>query len=160
MMDEREFERRARACTQRLFRICYTILPDSADRDDAIQEALIKAWKKRGTLREEAYFETWLVRIAINECKSMLRRRKRSATVELLESVPAPEAEMPDPTLRDALRQLDVKLRLPLMLHHCEGYTMEEVAQMTGVPLGTLKYRLRQARMQLRDELEKGGFER
>lgn len=160
MMDEREFERRARACTQRLFRICYTILPDSADRDDAIQEALIKAWKKRGTLREEAYFETWLVRIAINECKSVLRRRKRSATVELLESMPAPEAEMPDPTLRDALRHLDVKLRLPLMLHHCEGYTMEEVAQMTGVPLGTLKCRLRQARMQLRDELEKGGFER
>ncbi len=160
MMDEREFERRARACTRKLFRICYTILPDSADREDAIQEALIKAWRKRGALREEAYFETWLVRIAINECWTVLRRRKRNATMELLESVPAPDAELPDPALWDALRRLDGKLRLPLVLHYCEGYTMEETAKLAGVPLGTLKYRLKQARARLRDELEKGGFER
>lgn len=160
MMDEREFERRARACTQKLFRICYTILPDSADRDDAIQEALIKAWRKRSTLRETAYFETWLVRISINECKSILRRKKRNATLELLESVPTPEPELPDSTLHNALHRLDVKLRLPLELHYCEGYTLDEVSKLTGVPLGTLKYRMRQARLRLKDELEKGGYER
>ena len=43
MMDEREFERRCRACEQRLFRVCYAMLPEKADREDAIQEALIKA---------------------------------------------------------------------------------------------------------------------
>ena len=43
MIDEMEFERRARACTEKLFRVCYSILPERADRDDAIQEALIKA---------------------------------------------------------------------------------------------------------------------
>ena len=72
MMDERGFERRCRACEQRLFRVCYAMLPEKADREDAIQEALIKAWRKRGTLRDEALFETWLVRIAINECKIAL----------------------------------------------------------------------------------------
>ena len=53
-MDEMEFERRARACTDRLFRVCYAILPDRADREDAIQEALIKAWRRVGTLKDEA----------------------------------------------------------------------------------------------------------
>lgn len=157
MMDEREFERRARACRQRLFRICCAILPGAADREDAIQEALIKAWRKRGTLRDDSLFETWLARIAINECKNILRRRKRHETEELSELIPAPEP--PDPALRDALFHLDAKLRLPLVLHYAEGYTIEETAKLAGVPMGTLKHRLQRAKAALRDALEKGGYE-
>lgn len=78
-MDEREFEQRVRACTQKLFRICYALLPERADRDDAIQEALIKAWRRRGTLRDLALFETWLTRIAINECKKHSSAQKTRA---------------------------------------------------------------------------------
>ena len=157
MMDEREFERRVRACRQKLFRICFAILPNAADREDAIQEALIKAWRRRDSLRDESLFETWLVRIAINECKSALRWRKRHETTELTEIIPAPEP--PDPALRDALFSLDVKLRLPLTLHYVEGYTLEETARLTGVPLGTLKHRLRRAKTELQTALQKGGYE-
>ncbi len=157
MMDEREFERRVRAYTQRLFRICCAILPHAADREDAIQEALVKAWRKKDTLRDDSLFETWFVRIAINECKSALRRKKRHETVELTETIPAPEP--PDPALRDALFQLDVKLRLPLTLHYVEGYTQEETAKLIGVPIGTLKHRLRRAKTELQALLKKGGYE-
>ena len=156
MMDEREFERRARACEKKLFHVCCAILPDAADREDAIQEALIKAWRKRSTLRDESLFETWLVRIVINECKAVLRRQKRRETEELTERIPAPEP--PDRTLHDALFSLDEKLRLPLTLRYIEGYSMEETAKLTGVPSGTLKHRLQRAKAALREALEKGGY--
>ena len=159
MMDQREFEQRARACLPKLFRVCCAILPDAGDREDAIQEALLRAWKRRGTLREVAYFETWLVRIVINECRDTLRRRKRSATVELSEIIPAPQAEAPDPVLQQALYRMDVKLRLPLVLQYLEGYKIEEIAKMTGTPVGTLKHRMRRAKDMLRAELLKGGYE-
>ncbi|MBQ8954078.1 MAG: RNA polymerase sigma factor [Clostridia bacterium] len=157
MMDEREFERRTRACREKLFRICCAILPNPADREDAIQEALIKAWQRRGALRDEALFETWLVRIAINECKGALRWQRRHETAELTELIPAPEP--PDPALHEALFSLDVKLRLPLTLRYVEGYTLEETARLAGVPMGTLKHRLRRAKDALRAALEKGGYE-
>ena len=144
-MDEREFEQRVRACTQKLFRICYAILPERADRDDAIQEALIKAWRRRGTLRDLALFETWLTRIAINECKNILRRRKHASTAELDESIPA---------ARDALRSLDLKLRLPMVLHYVDGYTIAETARILGVPTGTIKHRLQRARTILKEQLK------
>lgn len=153
-MDEREFEQRVRACTQKLFRICYAILPERADRDDAIQEALIKAWRRRRTLRDSALFEAWLTRIAINECKNILRRRKYAPTAELDESIPAPRDASPDPALRDALRSLDLKLRLPMVLHYVDGYTIAETARILGVPTGTIKHRLQRARTILKEQLK------
>ena len=144
-MDEREFEQRVRACTQKLFRICYALLSERADRDDAIQEALIKAWRRRGTLRDSALFEAWLTRIAINECKNILRRRKHASTAELDESIPA---------ARDALRSLDLKLRLPMVLHYVDGYTIAETARILGVPTGTIKHRLQRARTILKEQLK------
>lgn len=153
-MDEREFEQRVRACTQKLFRICYALLPERADRDDAIQEALIKAWRRRGTLRDLALFETWLTRIAINECKNILRRRKYTPTAELDESIPAARDASPDPALRDALRSLDFKLRLPVVLHYADGYTIAETARILGVPTGTIKHRLQRARTILKEQLK------
>ena len=153
-MDEREFEQRVRACTQKLFRICYAILPERADRDDAIQEALIKAWRRRGTLRDSALFEAWLTRIAINECKNILRRRKHASTAELDESIPAARDTSPDPALRDALRSLDFKLRLPVILHYADGYTIAETARILGVPTGTIKHRLQRARTILKEQLK------
>ena len=154
MMEEREFERRVRACTPRLFRVCYAILPERADRDDAIQEALLKAWRRRGTLRDEAVFETWLTRIAINECKSMLRRRRRMPVAELDERIPASGDAIPDLALHNALQGLELKLRMPVVLHYAEGYTMTETARLLGIPVGTAKHRLEQAKTILKERLK------
>ena len=152
-MDEREFERRAHACTEKLFRVCYAILPEKADRDDAIQEALIKAWRKRGTLKDEAVFEAWLTRIAINECRNVLRFKRRMPTAELSEVIPADDS-VPDLALRDALQNLDIRLRMPVVLHYVENYTMQETARLLGIPLGTAKHRLKQAKSILKEQLK------
>ena len=152
MMEEREFEQRVRACTPRLFRVCYAILPERADRDDAIQEALLKAWRRRGTLRDEAVFETWLTRIVINECKSQLRRRSRRGETELSPRLAAPVS--PEPELHAALTALKWKYRVVLTLKYIDGYTIEEIARILTLPRGTVASRLDQAKRLLRAQMK------
>ncbi len=150
-MTEKQFSERALACAERLHRISYLILGREADCEDAVQEALMRAWLNMGRLRDEAYFETWLIRILINESKRILRGRARHPSVEIPESLPAPDP--PDPALRDAVLSLDSGLRIPIVLHYLEGYGMAEIAAMLGLPESTIKYRLRRGRELLRQRL-------
>lgn len=147
-MQQAEFIRRVRACERRLYRVCRTMLPSEADCEDAVQEALLRAWSRRDTLREEAYFETWLIRILINQCKGFYRRRP-PAPAELTEDIPQPQpGETP---LLDALAALPPKPRLALELHYVEGYSVRQVATLLGVPEGTVKWRLNRGRALLKD---------
>lgn len=144
-----DFIRRASACERRLYRIARTMLPCDADCEDAVQEALLRAWSKRDSLREEAYFETWLVRILINECRSFHRRRQNSMAA-LPENLPAPRQES---TLLEALTTLPEKHRIALELHCIEGYSVRETANILRLPEGTVKWRLSRGRALLKQEL-------
>lgn len=149
-MDAKEFSNRAMACAEKLWRISYLTLRNPADCDDAVQEALLKAWASRRRLRDDRLFETWLVRILINCARDMLRKRR--SAVSLDENLAA--AEPVNPQLRDALCALDVKYRLPIVLHHLEGYSLEECARMLKLPVSTVKWRLHAGRKQLKGEME------
>lgn len=147
-MDEDQFSQRVLLARDKLFRIAYTLLHDEHDCADALQEALLRAWKGVNRLREEQYFDTWLVRILINECKRLLASRHR-------QFVAAPSSLPPeDPGLHDALKALDEKYRLPVVLHYLEGYSLEEIAWMLRVPMGTVKSRMHTGRTQLKELLE------
>ena len=149
-MERAEFIGRVRDCERRLYRVARTMLRGDADCEDAVQEALLRAWTKLDSLREPAFFETWLIRILINVCKSHYRRKGRDAE-PLPESLPAPEAE-PSPVM-DALLALPEKPRVAMELHYIEGYDVRECARMLGVPEGTVKWRLSRGRALLRDAL-------
>ena len=149
-MDAKEFSNRAMACAEKLWRISYLTLRNPADCDDAVQEALLRAWASRRRLRDDRLFETWLVRILINCARDMLRKRR--SAVSLDENIAA--AEPVNPRLRDALCVLDVKYRLPIVLHHLEGYSLEECARMLKLPVSTVKWRLHAGRKQLKGEME------
>lgn len=132
-------------CT--LYHIACTLLASPHDREDAVQECIRKALQKYATLREDRYFSTWLVRILINECYALLRRKKRELPMEMLpEEVP----EGAKPEVYALLSALEEKYRLPIVLHHIEGYTTREIAGILRVPEGTIKGRLVKARTQLR----------
>ena len=151
-MTEREFSDRVRALRGPLWRVAWTILRSGADCDDAIQEALLRAWTRIDSLRDERRFATWLTRILINECKSLLRRRARRPQAPL-ESAPEPAAPQGNPYLRDAILALPLEHRLPLALHYMEGYSVRETARMLGLPETTVQWRLHAARRKLRDDL-------
>jgi len=151
-MDQQQFIDRTRAVSGRLYRVSRTMLRCDVDCEDAVQEAIMKAWSKLYTLREPQYFETWLIRILINECRNIYRRS--TPTSPIPETLPA--REPPDPALSDALGRLDVKYRLPLVLHHLEGYKVREISVMLRLPEGTVKRRLKSARAMLKAQLEGG----
>jgi len=146
-LERQEFESRATAQADRLHRIALSILTNEADCEDATQEALVKAWMNLGGLKQPRYFETWLVRILINECKSILRKRRLRPWVELTDTLPAPEP--PDRALWEALKTVDERYRLPLVLHHAEGYSVREIAELLRLPQSTVKWRIHQGKKAL-----------
>ena len=123
-MDKDEFSRRARDATQSLYRVACAYLASPPDRDDAVQEALLRAWEKRRTLREEQYFKTWLTRILIRVCVDMQRRKKRVIVSDNLPEQVAPEP--PDPLLR--VPQGTVKSRLSRARRQLQSFLKEDTA--------------------------------
>ena len=150
-MTKDDFARRVVEQTDSMYRVSYTLLRNDADCRDAMQEAALKAWEKRNTLIHEKYFSTWLTRILINECYSVLRKRGRTAS---LEAVPEPASPPPDPTLAMLLQALPRDLRLPLMMQAVEGMTYLEIARALNLPYTTVVGRIHRAKKQLRKELE------
>ncbi len=150
-MDEKDFAARIWAMRQTLFRICFSQLPSAQDREDAVQEALARAWRKRGQLREEGYLQTWLVRILLNVCHDMQRRGQRMVPTAEIE-LPVQDTS-PDGALREALLALPEKYRLPILLYYLEGYSLRQVAQMLRIPENTVKTRLSRGRQQLKERL-------
>ena len=149
-MTDEEFSQRITDMTRTLYRVCYALLRQDYDREDAVQEALRKAWQKRRQLRDESCLQTWVVRILINECHAIGRRSRRLQPQETLPECAAPPQPMDDTPLHDALLELDEKYRIPIILHYMEGHSVQDVAAMLRIPQGTVKTRLKKGREELR----------
>ena len=132
-----------------LYRVTCSILPGHADREDAVQSAIEKAWRKLPALREDSRLAAWMVRILINECYAILRRQKRETPVDAIPDSPAPADA--DPDLYRFFTKLPDTLRLTMVLHYVEGYEVKEIARMLRLPAGTVKSRLMRGREKLKD---------
>lgn len=150
-MDQEFFEKETEACAGLLYRVAYTILRNDADCQDAVQEALLKAWIKRNQLKNAQHFRTWLVRIMINASHDILRKRKRVVPLEIITEL---SEDFPDPALSEALGKLPEKLRLPLMLRYSENLTYKEIGHVLHIPVTSVQSRLRQGKAWLRKELD------
>ncbi|SHH59141.1 RNA polymerase sigma-70 factor, ECF subfamily [Sporobacter termitidis DSM 10068] len=150
-MTSDEFAERIVAMMQTLYRVSYTQLSQSCDRDEAVQECLYKAWEKRQQLKDERYMQTWIIRILINECHNIQRKRERELPMEELPERAAPTGA--DYELHDALFGLEESQRLPLVLYYVEGYSVGEIAKILHWPQGTVKSRMRRGRKELKKTL-------
>lgn len=150
MMEERPFTQKLLESEPLLYRIACALLRSEADRQDAMQETALKAWKSRASLREEQYFRTWISRIMVNECHNLHRKNSRYVPVEELPDRPAPDSGEQETRLM--LESLPEKQRVPLVLHYLEGFSLEEIARVQHISLPLVKYRMHQARKALRVE--------
>ena len=160
-MDKDEFSRQARDATQSLYRVACAYLASPPDRDDAVQEALTRAWQHKETLRNLKSFRPWLTRILTNVCNDMLRQRMRGKVISLEDaSEPAHEEELADPlSLREAIDGLSPEQRTVMVLYYLEGATISEIADMLDLFPGTVKSRMTYARRRLRAFLDDEGRE-
>ena len=150
MMEERPFTQKLLESEPMLYRIACALLRSETDRQDAMQETALKAWKNRASLREEQYFRTWISRIMVNECHNLHRKNSRYVPVEELPDRPVPDSGEQETRLM--LESLPEKQRVPLVLHYLEGFSLEEIARVQHISLALVKYRMHQARKALRVE--------
>ena len=144
--------------TQTLYRVSCSQLPNEADREDAVQEALRRAWEKRGSLRNEEYLRTWVVRILLNVCHDIQREEKRMIPAEEIPGPDVPSAEEPV-DLKECLLRLDERERIPILLYYLEGFDIGQIAAVLRIPRGTVKSRLHRGRDQLRTICREEVFE-
>jgi RNA polymerase sigma-70 factor (ECF subfamily) len=155
-------------------RVLYHLAPDWYDRADLAQEVWIRVYRNINRLQEPAKFRGWLSRIATNLFYDELRKRKRVASPlsldaprtlddgemdwEIAGDVPSPDEQLTTrefyEQLREAIADLPEVFRTTIVLREIEGMAYEEIAEITGVSLGTVKSRIARARSRLQTQLQ------
>ena len=172
--DEAAFNEVVARYKNKVYNYVYRMTGSSDDAEDLTQEVFIRMYVSIDSFRSQSSLNTWLFRIASNLCIDRFRRAKsRTPAYSLDEPMGGEEGDqtghdVADTTyephrllenvemaeqIQQALTQLPEKLRATLLLHDVEGLPYEEIAQVVGCPLGTVKSRLFNARMQLRQRL-------
>lgn len=160
-MSEDQFLQSALNMRSKLYHVARAILWNDQDAADAMQEAMLRGWKHRNTLRDEAKFESWLMQILVNQCRTLQRKRMREKGL-LSEITYRAKTDAPS-SQEDAfetLRVLPEALRLPALLYYEHGYSQKEIAQILGLTGEQVKSRVRRAREKMRGMMEEGGVNR
>jgi RNA polymerase sigma-70 factor (ECF subfamily) len=154
-----------------VYAIVSRIVLNEADADDVAQEVFVRAYRALGRFRGDSKFSSWLYRIAVNRSLTHLKRKKRRAAAvdpstgareEVMASLAAPPPGPDEAVLagerramvRAAVAELPARYRAVVTLFYLEERSYREVAEILGVPMGTLKTHLHRARALLREALE------
>lgn len=159
--DENSFNLLIQRHKEKVRNIVYMTLNNSDLVDDITQEVFLTVYRNLFRFRFESQFTTWLYRITINKCKDHLRKIKiRSIFIPIKENeedpvyVPAAESKDVAEIVRNAIKKLPEKLRVPLLLKDIEGMSYQEIAESIDCEIGTVKSRIFRARERLKELLK------
>ena len=150
----------------RLFRMAMAITRSDADARDAVQEACVLAWRELTRLRDHSRFDAWLSQILVNACRGLLRKQRRvrvkevdvddasAATPAAYATTSGADERAEAELIRRAFDRLDGDTRSLLVLHYVEERPLAEIGRVLGAPVGTIKWRLSNARRALDRALE------
>ena len=139
-----------------MYHTAKSLLCNDADCADAIQEAIVKAFTKRDSLKNDTFAKTWLIRILMNECYSIMRKEKKMVTLETISETKSYEpADYSD--LYQAVSKLPASLQLAVTLYYVEGFSIREIAAIEDTTESSIKNRLYRARIQLKTLLKDEG---
>lgn len=151
--DPEAFSRLILANERNLYGLARLYLKREEDCADAVQETIVKSFAAMPSLKEPAFFKTWLSRILIHECLQLLRSQQRQRTVapvdEVADAMPYEAIE-----LKEAVAHLEDDLRRVIQLHYYRDMPIRAIAKIAGIPEGTVKSRLHRARAILAERLE------
>lgn len=172
--DVAAFDKLVRRYERTVYNVAYRLSGSHDDAADIAQEAFVRAWNNLKSFRGEAQFSTWIHRIVTNVFLDDRKKKRSRPTTSLDESVdldentvtrqfedsaPGPEALMEGEErrmiLEKAIHTLPEAQRVMIVMYHNQGLAYEEIAELTQLPIGTVKSRLNRARLALRDRLGK-----
>ena len=173
--EDAAYDELVRTYSSSIFHVAYRMLGDSAEASDVVQEIFLKVFRHIAGFKGEAALKTWIFRIAFSEVLNRLRwwkRRRRFATVSLDDppngsgtsaahslatSSPTPEqvlqSKEQETAIQQALGRLSMEHRSIIVLRDIEGFSYNEIADVLGVSIGTVKSRLARARADLKQSL-------
>lgn len=134
-----------------LYRTASKLLNNEEDVADVMQDTIISAYEKLHTLKNEEYFNTWICKILINKCNSLLNQNKKIVTMDEQVVQQKKNDEFKKVELEDALNSLNEVYRLALILYYIVGLNIKEISVFLKEPEGTIKSRLSRAKTILRD---------
>lgn len=159
--DHDAFNQIMRAHEDRVFSVCLRMMGDRDQALDATQETFLTTFRKAHQFKGDSALGTWIYRIAVNTCYDLLRKRKRRRTDPIPDHVDPVDHAAEDavesagirPEIQRALSSIPVDFRTAVVLADIEGMAMSEVAEVLGVPVGTVKSRVFRGRRLLANEL-------
>lgn len=157
--DREAYEALARASAPRLYRTAYRIVRDADRAEEAAQQTLVTMWRELPSLRDPDRFESWTYRLVLRFCLVESRRARRTGIreVRIDDLTPSRTDAFANADLRDqldrALAALSTEHRAVIVLHHYAGLPLGEIAEILGVPYGTVGSRLHHATRGLRAAL-------
>ncbi len=149
-----EVEQMIRNYGDMLFRTCLVMLQNEPDAEDAVQETVLKYMLKSPAFDSPEHERAWLLKVAANQCRDMLRFRSRHPQItleQLGEYLTDPE----NCGILDALMTIPEKYRIVMLLYYVEGYPTADIAQMIGKSASAVKMRLQKGRKLLEDAYRK-----
>lgn len=140
-----------------LYRLALGITGNSTDAQEAVAEAVCRAYERYHQLRQREKLPQWLLKITANEARRLCQRRARTVPLDTLTAEPAaPDRETGDGALWDAVQALPRDQREAVVLFYYEDLPTEEIARIVGASPGTVRVRLSRAREKLREFLKEG----
>lgn len=135
-----------------IYRICLITLKNRADAEDAVQDTLIKYMQKAPCFASAEHEKAWLVRVAVNHCRDLLRRRRDTVDIDTLLIA---DVGIEEQFAMDALLSLPDQYRAVLTLHYVMGYSTKEIGKIIGKTSSAVKMRLQKGRKLLEEALGK-----
>ena len=153
--DKPAFDEIIRMCVPDMFRIASSILKNKDDADDAVCDAVVKAFENLHTLNNCRYFKTWIIRILINRANAIYKERRKVTYLSEIINEPIHEDTygFENDELSIAVASLNLELRTVITLYYYQNMRIREIADVLQIPQGTVKWRLSKAKSILKDRL-------
>ena len=174
--DKAAFDKLVLKHKDRVFNLCFRFLGDYQEANDSAQEAFVKAYRSLKGFRFESAFGTWLYRIAVNTCKNKVKSldyryakkmvhldnpgaMQKAHALEIRDQTPSPLAQLERKErmklIERSIESLTPEQKMVVILRDVQGLPYDDIADITGYGLGTVKSRLSRARLELRRKLMK-----
>lgn len=137
-----------------LFRLCLITLGNASDAEDVVQETMMKYLQKAPTFENAEHEKAWLIKVATNKCRDVLRYKKNHPVVDMEEIMELTKDET-DSAILDALMTLPDRFRVVLVLYYVEEYSIKEIAGFIGKSASAVKMRLQKGRRLLNETYRK-----
>ena len=152
-----QLEAKIKEHSNMVYKIAFLMLKNKEDSEEVYQETFIKLYENFRKMKNDEHMKHWLIRVTINNCKMLLRKRKRENLTELDENISFEDNS--NITSIDAVKKLPEKYRIVIYLYYYEQYKVHDMCKILKLSEGTIKSQLSRAREILKYELKEEYYE-